>query len=225
MKEKLKERGSGKTTEKEHTRCVVDESHLSNEAACSGHGRPKSTRVQAIEDVECVCDKGYGGAYCDYCTDSTVAYPDCVPGLSAAIYDDKAAHAFLSRRRYSEHGYSSTADQYFPRGALEPTVFNEECGWVDFPDDLGRIEFTNEFSSGEFHFADLYVTNHKQDNIIKFIPRSTGLLKVLLQQPEAEELLAGDAEAPFDLEVGVYDPQEQKFVASAMNRHLTLPRG
>jgi hypothetical protein len=108
---------------------------------------------------------------------------------------------------------------------LEPTVFNEECGWVDFPDDLSRIEFIDEFSSGEFHFADLYVTNHKQDNIIKFIPRSTGVLKVLLQQPEAEELLAGDAEAPFDLEVGVYDPQKQKFVASAMNRHLTLPRG
>lgn len=204
----------------------MDEAHLSD-AVCNSNGRPKSSRVTSIEDVVCTCNTGYGGATCDYCTDAAHAYPDCdgEGGLSAAIYDDKAAHAFLDRRQYSEHGYSTAAAQYFPRGALEPTVFNEECGWVDFPDDLGRIEFTNEFSSGEFHLADLYVTNHKQDNIIKFVPSSTGTLKVLVQQPEAEELLAGEAEAPFDLEIGIYDAEAQKFIASSMNRHLTLPGG
>lgn len=216
--------GPGVSHGEGHTRCVVDEDHLST-AACNSHGRPKSTRVSSTADVECACDAGYGGAYCDYCTDASVAYPDCGPALSSAIYNDQAAHAFLARRRYNEHGYSTTAAQYFPEGALEPTVFNEECGWVDFPDDLDRVEFSKEFSSGEFHFADLYVTNHKQDNIIKFIPHSTGVLKVLVQQPEAEELLAGEAEAAFDLELGVYDPEAQKFIASAMNRHLTLPGG
>jgi len=60
---------------------------------------------------------------------------------------------------------------------------------------------------------------------MKFKPRAPGLLRVLVQQPEAEELLAGEAEATFDLEVGVYDPVDQKFVAAAMNRHLELSGG
>jgi hypothetical protein len=45
--------------------------------------------------------------------------------------------------------------------AFEPTIFNEECGWVDFPDNLDRIEYMREFTGGEFHLADLYVVNHK----------------------------------------------------------------
>lgn len=68
------------------------------------------------------------------------------------------------------NGFSNNAERYFSKDSLEPSYFNEECGWVDFPDDLGRIEFTKEFRSNEFHFADIYVVNHKQDNIIKFKP-------------------------------------------------------
>lgn len=60
---------------------------------------------------------------------------------------------------------------------------------------------------------------------MKFVPRSVGTLKILVQQPEAEEELAGDAEAPFDVEVGIYDPATQRFLASGMNRHLILPSG
>jgi hypothetical protein len=37
-------------------------------------------------------------------------------------------------------------------------------------------------------------------------------LKVLVQQPEAEELLAGEAEAPFDIEIGLYDPVSERFL-------------
>jgi len=130
--------------------------------------------------VECECDAGYGGRYCDYCLDATHAYPDCDASLSATIYDSEAAHAFLSRKKYEEHGYSTSASKYFPPGSLEPTVFNEECGWVDFPDDIDRAELAREFGHGEFHLADVYVVNHRQDNIIKFVPRNTGYLKVLL---------------------------------------------
>jgi hypothetical protein len=118
-----------------------------------------------------------------------------------------AADAFLSRRKYEQHGYSTAASKYFAPGSLEPTVFNEECGWVDFPDDLDRTELGREFSHGEFHLSDLYVVNHRQDNIMKFVGRSAGVLKVLVQQPEAEEELAGNAEAPFDVELGIYDPE------------------
>lgn len=60
---------------------------------------------------------------------------------------------------------------------------------------------------------------------MKFVPRSTGTLKVLLQQPEAEEALAGTAEAPFDIEIGIYDAEAQRFLASGMNHHLILPSG
>lgn len=48
---------------------------------------------------------------------------------------------------------------------------------------------------------------------------------MLVQQPEIEELLGGDAETSFDLEVGIYDPVTKMFVKSSMNRHLELPGG
>jgi hypothetical protein len=86
------------------------------------------------------------------------------------MYNSERAHAFLARRRYNLDGYSTAAMQYFSPGDLEPTIFNEECGWVDYPDSLDRVEFMREYSTGDVHFADLYVVNHKQDNMIKFKP-------------------------------------------------------
>jgi hypothetical protein len=90
-----------------------------------------------------------------------LAYPDCDAQTSSSIYDSDAVHAYLSRRKYEEQVYSTTASKYFAPGSLEPTVFNEECGWVDFPDDLDRAELSREFSHGDFHIADLYVVNHR----------------------------------------------------------------
>lgn len=81
--------------------------------------------------------------------------------MSSALYDDQAVHKFLTRKKYDEHGYSTAAQKYFSAGSLEPTVFNEECGWVDFPDDLDRLEFERAFKGGEFHISDVYVVNHK----------------------------------------------------------------
>jgi hypothetical protein len=51
---------------------------------------------------------------------------------------------------------------------------------VDFPDDLDKIEFMREHVNGRFHLADLYVVNHKQDNLMKFKPRSIGTFKFLV---------------------------------------------
>lgn len=150
---------------------------MNSENACNGHGRPKS---RSSKDLECDCDKGFGGKFCDYCLDATQAYPDCsFDGPKAEIYDQEASNTYLTRRKYNQ-GYSTAAKKYFPHGILEASVFNEECGWVDFPDDLDRIEFSREFKEGEFHFSDIYVVNHKQDNIMKFVPRSHGVFKILL---------------------------------------------
>jgi len=61
---------------KEHTSCAIDNMHLTD-AVCNSHGTPKSRDVSRLEDVECDCREGYGGAFCDFCTDPTFAYPDC----------------------------------------------------------------------------------------------------------------------------------------------------
>ena len=125
---------------KAHSRCVLDIDHVSS-AVCNGHGKPKQHHAKSLKEVTCDCDRGFSGQFCDFCADPTVAYPDCTEALSSIIYDPEETHAFLSRRRYDEHGYSTVATRYFKQGELEPTVFNEECGWVDFPDDLDKIEF------------------------------------------------------------------------------------
>lgn len=77
------------------------------------------------------------------------------------MYNPEKLHQFLSRRKYDEKGYSTHASRYFSDDSLEPSVFNEECGWVDFPDNFDRTEFMREFSSGEFHISDTYVINHR----------------------------------------------------------------
>ena len=141
------------------------------------------------------------------------------------MYDSEAAHAYLQRKTYDMNGYSTAANKYFAKGELEPSVFNEQCGWVDFPDDLDRTEYQREFKNGEFHFADKYVVNHKQDNIIKFVPRQPGVFKILVQQPELDEALHGDDQTPFDIELGLYEPASRRFLAQSMNRHLTTPQG
>jgi hypothetical protein len=206
---------------KTHNRCVLDEHHVSS-VTCNGHGTPKSRRVNSLDDVVCECDRGFSGKFCDYCTDPTNAFPDCTNEISASIYDPEEVHNFLSRRKYDENGYSTVASRYFQKGELEPIIFNEECGWVDFPDDLNKIEFSKEFADGSFHIADFYVMNHKQDNIVKFTPRHTGTFKLLVQQPEVETALKGEDSSAFDIEIGLYDPENSKFVKSTMNRHIQI---
>jgi hypothetical protein len=186
---------------KPHTVCAIDTGRIDRNT-CNNHGNPVNSYVQSFKEVQCRCDEQYTGKYCDYCKNSKLAYPDCKEGTSAAIYDPKLIHDFLNRKHYDMNGYSTKADRYFPAGSLEPRVFNEECGWVDLPDDLDRIEYGQEFRSSEFHIADVYTVNHKQDNIIKFKPTMDGIIKVMIQQPETED--ADSAE--YDIEIGIFDP-------------------
>ena len=80
-----------------NTECIMDEEHMTK-AACNSHGRPESdSSVNHINDVKCQCDKGYGGYYCDFCSDPEYAFPDCSPETSSIIYNTEIQHAFLSR--------------------------------------------------------------------------------------------------------------------------------
>jgi len=102
---------SGFKAEKDglNTKCVFDHDHIT-ETICNGHGRAKNSRATNIEQIECDCDKGFGGIYCDYCSNPEYAYPDCQEGaVSSSIYDPEIAHEFLARKKYNEHGYTTTA--------------------------------------------------------------------------------------------------------------------
>ena len=88
--------------------CIIDVDHMSK-AVCNSHGRPESSGYSHIDQVKCECDKGYGGQYCDFCTNPEYAFPDCSTETSSIIYNTEIQHAFLSRQKYDEHGYSTVA--------------------------------------------------------------------------------------------------------------------
>ena len=69
--------------EEEHTACVVDEHHLTN-AVCNAHGTPKSHYISHVGEVECNCDNGYAGRFCDFCSNPSFAFPDCEKEMSAS---------------------------------------------------------------------------------------------------------------------------------------------
>jgi hypothetical protein len=160
-----------------HTVCSHDSTSSLSRETCNNHGQPAKSYVSSYDEIECNCDQNYDGKFCDVCEDSALAYPDC-QDISAKIYDPRSIHAFLQRSHYDTNGYSTKATRYFPHGSLEPRIFNEECGWVDLPDNLDRLEYGREFTSSEFHVADVFTVNHKQDNVMKFVPSMAGMFKI-----------------------------------------------
>ena len=94
----------------------------------------------------------------------------------------------------------------------------QQCQISTYPTDLDRVEFMNALQGGEMHLSDYYTINHDTDNLIKFTPKSQGIIKIFIQQPEFEESQVNDE--TFDIEIGVYDPQSNKFLATSINQHL-----
>lgn len=76
------------------------------------------------------------------------------------------------------------------------------------------------FLKDEFHIAEYYTINHDQDNFIKFTPKKQGTIKILIQQPELEELAVNDE--GFDLEIAIYDIENDKYLATSMNHYLNF---
>lgn len=96
-------------------------------------------------------------------------------------------------------------------------MFAQECNGIDYPLDLNSLSFHREFSTGDFHFADVYTVNHKTNNFIKFTPRTPGSFKIMIKSPS----LSSDEET-FDIQVGLYLRQEtNELLIAETNSDLT----
>ena len=138
-----------------------------------------------MHDFVCKCDDKYEGLYCEKCKDPTMGYPDC--DIPLFINGKELANlAFLDRSQYNADGYEKAAVIDY-KAIAEGAMHKQQCLLATYPTDLDKIEFTGMLG-GPIHIADFYSINHDQDNLIKFTPRSEGTIKILIQQPEIEQL-------------------------------------
>jgi hypothetical protein len=56
---------------------------------------------------------------------------------------------------------------------------SNQCELSNYPKDLNRIEYS--LTSSGFHVADYYTINHDADNVIRFNPKTEGVLKLMIQ--------------------------------------------
>jgi len=59
-------------------------------------------------------------------------------------------------------------------------TYRQQCLISTYPQDLDKVEFMGMLAGGEMHIADYYTVNHDTDNVIKFTPKSTGYLKLMV---------------------------------------------
>ena len=64
------------------------------------------------------------------------------------------------------------------------------------------------------------MTNHDADNVIEFTPRSRGTFKILVKQPELEEVQNTDEN--FAIEIGVTKSDGTSFLKSVSNHQVDL---
>ena len=199
------ERGYNAVTNGKHPICLLDKKVCSQDY-CNRHGDCLEKGIT----LTCKCQDKYMGLLCDQCKDPQYAYPDC-EDILADIYQEQSEKDYLLRRQYNQDGYQkSKIDSELLNDAKKP-----QCQFANYPRDLDRVEFM-DFLQGDFHIADFYTINHDQDNIMRFTPKKQGTIKILLQQPELEEIAVNDES--FDLEIALYDLERDKFVASSMNQ-------
>ena len=72
--------------------------------------------------------------------------------------------------------------------------------------------------SGEFHIADIFTVNHDEDNVIEFTPRSKGLFKIMLKQPEKENAI--DSDDSMHLEVGIVKQDGTGAMRNTANHYI-----
>ena len=64
------------------------------------------------------------------------------------------------------------------------------------------------------------MTNHDADNVIEFTPRTKGTFKILVKQPELEEVSKTDEN--FAIEIGVAKSDGSTFIKSVTNHQIDL---
>ena len=97
----------------------------------------------------------------------------------------------------------------------------DRCFFSNYPQNLDTLSFA-EFlpKTGDFHIAEYYTVSHDHDNQIRFTPPKAGVFKILIQQPEDEDLIVNGES--YDLEIGIYDKESKKFVATAINSKIEI---
>jgi hypothetical protein len=79
----------------------------------------------------------------------------------------------------------------------------EKCFFSNYPKDLDALSFGDFLpKTNDFHFAEYYTASHDHDNQIKFTPFNVGVFKILIQQPEDEDLTVN--KDSYDIEIGIY---------------------
>jgi hypothetical protein len=64
------------------------------------------------------------------------------------------------------------------------------------------------------------MTNHDADNVIEFTPRSKGTFKILVKQPELEEVQNTDEN--FSINIGVAKSDGTSFISAASNHEIDM---
>ena len=67
------------------------------------------------------------------------------------------------------------------------------------------------------------MTNHDADNVIEFTPRTKGTFKILVKQPELEEVQSTDDS--FAIEIGVSKSDGTSFLKSVSNYEIDMRGG
>ena len=152
----------------------------------NGHYQPSSRK--------CACDKGFTGDFCEKCEDSKFEYPDCSESTPVDLSSSASLKGIFKRRKQNVYHSNYLQED---RGG----VFQQQCQNNDYPTFLNQIGLHKEFKSGNFHIANTYVANHDADNVIEFTPRTRGLIKIMVKQPEME--MIADSEETMAIELGV----------------------
>ena len=177
---------------------------------CNGFGR-YNKRSQT-----CDCEHGYAGNFCEMCDDIDFEYPDCTGLMDADLMYGDAYDSYNMQRR--EQVYHE--DYHIGQHVTSP--FQQQCSYTDFPNFLNQIQNHKEFISGEFHIADVFTVNHDEDNVIEFTPRSKGLFKILIKQPEREVAVASDES--MHLEIGVVKQDGSGSMKTSINHEVDFKK-
>lgn len=134
-----------------HTVCVpIDDT---DQFECNGFGTYNKKKKA------CKCVTGYAGDHCEMCEDGEQEFPDCTDEFKAKDMDSDIFDAWGKRRREQV----DNEDDHF-NNINSP--FQQQCAYTDFPNFLNSIHTHKEFSTGEFHIADIYTVNHDDHNVI-----------------------------------------------------------